>query len=456
MKYTEEQIKQALALYHQCKSPTQVKRQLGYPSRPGLQKWLAAEGKPKPPRKPYDPNKHPEGTPLEVKLCAIHRCYDLGERVQLVADEIGYSCSAIKHWIEVYKDKGMKALMESEEKRRRSLAKKKEAPPTEIEELRKQMLQMQLQIDILNETLNILKKDPGIDTKTLRNKEKAVIVDALKSKYSLPLLLTALNMPKSSYYYRMKNGRADKYADLRNRIIRFYHEGKECYGYRRIYGCLKNVGVRISEKVIRRIMKEEGLYVKTCKHARFNSYRGEITPAPPNLIVRDFHANKPNEKWLTDITEFALPVGKIYLSPIIDCFDGMIVSWSIGNSANAELANSMLDKASNSIQEFEHPIIHSDRGGHYRWPKWIEKVKKAGMTRSMSQKGCSPDNAACEGFFGRIKNEMFYNRDWRGVSIEEFKSILNDYLLWYNEKRIKISLNYMSPVEYRRSLGLII
>jgi transposase InsO family protein len=115
----------------------------------------------------------------------------------------------------------------------------------------------------------------------------------------------------------------------------------------------------------------------------------------------------------------------------------------------------MLDKAISSLKSDEKPVIHSDRGGHYRWPGWIERMEQAGLTRSMSMKGCSPDNAACEGFFGRIKNEMFYNRDWRGVSIREFIKILNDYLVWYNEKRIKASLGYMSPVQYRRSLGLL-
>ena len=91
----------------------------------------------------------------------------------------------------------------------------------------------------------------------------------------------------------------------------------------------------------------------------------------------------------------------------------------------------------------------------YQWPGWLDRIKRAGLKRSMSQKGCSPDNAACEGFFGRIKNEMFYNRSWSGVSIDEFIDILDGYLHWYNEKRIKISLGAMSPLQYRRSLGLV-
>ncbi len=87
--------------------------------------------------------------------------------------------------------------------------------------------------------------------------------------------------------------------------------------------------------------------------------------------------------------------------------------------------------------------------------KWISLLKEAKISRSMSKKGCSPDNSACEGFFGRIKNEMFYSREWSNVSLENFKIILNDYLVWYNTERIKISLGFKSPEEYRQSLGLI-
>lgn len=162
-----------------------------------------------------------------------------------------------------------------------------------------------------------------------------------------------------------------------------------------------------------------------------------------------------NEKWLTDITEFAIPSGKVYLSPIVDCFDGLLVNWNISTSPDALLVNSMLDNAAKLLSVGEKPIIHSDRGVHYRWPGWIDRMEKNGFIRSVSKKGCSPDNSACKGVFGRIKNEMFYNADWSGVNISEFIGILNDYLYWYNEKRIKKSLGYFSPIEYRHRLGLV-
>ena len=159
-------------------------------------------------------------------------------------------------------------------------------------------------------------------------------------------------------------------------------------------------------------------------------------------------------KWLTNITEFSIPSGKIYLSPMIDCFDGMPVSWKIGTSPDANMVNSMLDTAVLSLNEDEHPIVHSDRGSHYRWQGWIDRMDKYHLTRSMSKKGCSPDNSACEGFFGLIKNAIFYGRDWRGVSIDEFITLLNNYLHWFREKRIKQKLGYKSPIQYRASIGI--
>ena len=146
--------------------------------------------------------------------------------------------------------------------------------------------------------------------------------------------------------------------------------------------------------------------------------------------------------------------GKVYLSPIIDCFDGMPITWTVGTSPNAELVNTMLDNAIVLLKENEHPIVHSDRGCHYHWSGWIQRMDEAGLTRSMSKKGCSPDNSACEGFFGRMKNEMFYGEKWDKISVEEFISIINQYMQWYRDKRIKLSLGGLSPMEYRRSLGI--
>jgi len=138
---------------------------------------------------------------------------------------------------------------------------------------------------------------------------------------------------------------ADKYLEIRRSITEIFELNHRCYGYRRLQASLDRQRVTISEKVVQRLMKQERLVVAKPKRRRCGSYFGEISPAPENIINREFQAAVPNEKWLTDITEFQIPAGKVYLSPIIDCFDGLVISWSIGGHPDAELVNTMLDAA---------------------------------------------------------------------------------------------------------------
>lgn len=324
----------------------------------------------------------------------------------------------------------------------------------QVEELEKQVHRLQLERDVLEVTAEMLKKEQGADPKRLSNREKVAAIGALRDRYSLNELLESLSIPKSSYFYqRAVLLASDKYSELRERVRSTFAESDGCYGYRRVHAILTRGGETVSEKVVRRLMRDQNLIVVGRKNHKYNSYKGEISPAVPNVIERDFHAEAPNTKWVTDLTEFQIPAGKVYLSPMVDCFDGMAVSWSIGTSPDAGMVNSMLDNAISTLAENEHPLVHSDRGSHYRWPGWVARMEAARLTRSMSKKGCSPDNAASEGFFGRIKNELFYGRSWAGVSIEEFIGKLHRYLHWYNERRIKISLGAKSPIEYRQSLG---
>lgn len=249
------------------------------------------------------------------------------------------------------------------------------APANEIEQLHAQMQDMQMEIDILKETINVLKKDPGIDQSALKNREKAVIVDALKDKYPLPSLLKRVSLSKSSYYYQKAVSRQeDKYNSIRRKITELFHENAGRYGYRRIHGLLKREGITLSEKVVRRLMQEECLEVKAKRRRKYSSYQGEISPSVPNVLERDFHADRPNEKWLTDITEFALPAGKVYLSPIVDCFDGMVPCWTIGTSPDAALVNRMLDQAISGLEKGERPLsirtgdaIIAGRAGSAGW-----------------------------------------------------------------------------------------
>lgn len=423
-----------------------------------LYEWIAerdAPPKSKAKRCKYNNTQnHPRHPSLKLKLDTIHRCFVLGENVQLVSEEIGYSRASIYIWHKKYILKGAVALMNTNYDPRGNLPEGIPASSPEVEQLKRQMQEMQMEIDILKGTLDALKKDPGVDLTALRNREKAVMIDALKDNYSLQL--QKLKLLKSSYYYQRKRlACTDKYAELKNRIKELSNENGGRYGYRRIHALLAKEGTCVSEKIVRKLMSECEARVKVKRRNKYNSYKGEITPAVPNIIQRNFHADMPNQKWLTDITEFTIPAGKVYLSAIIDCFDGMLPAWNINSAPDASLVNNMLDRACCTLNKKEHPVIHSDRGCHYRWPGWISRMTQSGLQRSMSKKGCSPDNSAYEGFFGRLKNEMFYNRSWSKVSIVQFTAVLNEYLLWYNETRIKVSLGNISPLEYRQSLGLV-
>lgn len=328
------------------------------------------------------------------------------------------------------------------------------------DDLKKEIRHLKMETAVWQGAAELVKKDPGVDPKNLTNREKTILIDALRSEFKLKELLRVFKMSRSSYYYqRQVMALPDKYADLRERVKEMFEESDQNSGYRMIWGGLRtdeDDPVIVSEKVIRKIMREEELqviYIRKPKR-HWSSYAGEISEAPENLVKRDFHADAPNKLWLTDITQFTLPDFKCYLSPVIDCFDGMVTSWNISNSPDAPLVNTMLKGAISTLKEGERPVIHNDRGVHYRWPNWIALCNDAGLTRSMSKKGCSPDNSACEGFFGRLKNEFFYYRDWSGIDYDTFAAMLNNYIVYYNNSRIKKSLGWMSPVRYRESLKL--
>ena len=330
----------------------------------------------------------------------------------------------------------------------------------ELEELRRQVEVLRLENAVMRETIDVLKADdPRLDPSMLTNRERTRVVDAIRGEFGLAACLKAVGLKRSTYYYeRGAIAAGDRYAVLRARVAGLFEQGGRAWGYRTIHRMLRldeSDPIVVSEKVVRRIMREGAMrpvYLKRPK--RWSSYAGEIGEAPANLVERDFHADAPNMLWVTDVTQFTMDGYKCWLSPVVDCFDGMVVSWTLSRSPNADMANRMLLDAVATLRDGEHPIIHSDRGCHYRWDEWIRICEEHGLIRSMSAKGCSPDNAAAEGFFGRLKNELFYGRDWRGVGYEEFRERLAAYLTHYNETRIKKSLDWMSPVQYRRSLGL--
>lgn len=437
-RYSKEQRQRAVRYYKKCNNIAKTIRHLNYPSRPLLKAWITEQY----PDEFTDYKSRRPVTPVEKELKeqAVIDYYEGDISITDIADKYKVSRAAIYKWVEKITPNGIKAYESSED----------------IDNLKREIRRLRMERDILEEAVNVIKKDKGISSDNLNSKEKVMVIDALRDKYGLMELLSLIKMPKSTYMYNKHiKAHSNNYAMLRNRIRQAFIESYATYGYRRIRECVKkDDGSYYSGKLIRRLMSEENLTAGNYT-GKYNSYKGEISPAPENIVNRTFIADRPNEKWLTDITEFGIPAGKVYLSPIIDCYDGMPVAWSIGTSPSSALVGNMLSAAVKTLKSDEKPIIHSDRGWHYRDMKWIKATDKAGLVRSMSRKACSADNSACEGFFGRLKNEIFYNHSWVGVSIRKFTEIINGYMFWYAAGRIKESLGGLSPLQYRVKQGVI-
>lgn len=452
-KYTPAQRQQAVdhfAANGRCLAVT-IKA-LGYPSRALLAHWIRDAY---PELRPRVGQAHETVSSQAKQSAVMALCLRQGS-AQEVAQELGVSRPSLYNWRNQLLSNETLASMKPQQDRPPSP--ERDELEREVDRLQRDVKRLKLEQDILKKANELLKKELGIDQQLLTNREKTQLVDALRSAHALTDLLAELELPRSSYFYhrgRLELG--DKYAAVRAVMADIFQSNYRCYGSRRMHATLARQSMAISEKVVRRLMKEECLVPVLRKRRRYGSYMGEISPAPDNLLNRDFTASAPNRKWLTDITEFQIPAGKVYLSPMIDCFDGLVVSWSIGTRPDAELVNTMLDAAIDTvIAGDDRPVVHSDRGGHYRWPGWLTRIADAHLVRSMSRKACSPDNAACEGFFGRLKNELFYARDWLATTIDEFIAELDAYVRWYNEARIKMSLGSRSPLEHRKALGIAI
>ncbi|MBC9926325.1 IS3 family transposase [Leucobacter sp. cx-169] len=297
----------------------------------------------------------------------------------------------------------------------------------------------------------------------LSNLQKTQVVEALRQLFPLRLLLEFARLQPSSYQYcRQVLDRPQAHVKLRAMIRDIASASSYTYGSPRVWLALRKSGTQVSEKVVRRLMKEERIPVFYARRKRrYSSYEGKLTPAPIDQVNREFHANEPNRLWVTDVSEFPAPDGKVYLSPMIDCFDGKIVSWRMHRSPNMQLTQGMLEDAIHTLPESyraelraqENPsrlTIHTDRGGHYRGGEWIEGMKSAGLTRSMGRKGNSGDNAACEGFFGRMKTEILYGRTWKTAN--QIESAISAYMHFYNNTRIRTVLGGATIAEYREAL----
>lgn len=260
-------------------------------------------------------------------------------------------------------------------------------------------------------------------------------------------------IPRSTYYYELKQlSKLDKYAKVKEVITQIYHDNKGRYGYRRITMELRNRGYIINHKTVQRLMKQLQLKCMV-RMKKYKSYKGEIGKISPNLLNRNFKANKPNEKWVTDVTEFSLFGGKLYLSPILDLYNGEIISYNISPRPTFQQTTDMLEKAFHRVQNDTELILHSDQGWQYQMKHYQWLLTEKGIKQSMSRKGNCLDNSVMENFFGLLKSELLYLQQFE--SLEHFRFELEEYINYYNNKRIKGKLKGLSPVQYRIQSSLV-
>ena len=270
----------------------------------------------------------------------------------------------------------------------------------------------------------------------------------LRQKHKLDVLLAVAELSRATYYYHLKRQSAqDKYSEIKEQITLIYNENKGRVGYRRITLELRNRGYVMNHKTVQKLMKELGIICRV-RMKKYRSYKGEVGKIAPNLLDRDFKAEKPNLKWVTDVTEFNLFGQKLYLSPILDLCSSDIVSYTISDKPVLSLVTSMLDKAFTTIPADTGLILHSDQGWQYQHKHFQRMLIKKGIRQSMSRKGNCLDNAVMENFFGLLKSELLYLQNFE--SIEHFIAELIEYLDYYNNRRIKAKLKGLPPVLHRQ------
>ena len=276
-----------------------------------------------------------------------------------------------------------------------------------------------------------------------------------EKKIKLSKLLFISGMSKSTYYFALSNkGIDEKNNEIKGKIIEIFNENKARYGVRRVYHELLNRGYKINHKKVQRLMKCMGLHGIKQKQ-KYHSYQGHVGVVADNILKRQFKASKYEEKWTTDVSQFTLPFGKCFLSPIMDMFDNEIISYDLSKKADYSQIERMLSRAELDKRNLEGLIFHSDQGWQYQNPRFVKTLADHKIRQSMSRKGNCMDNSIMESFFGVMKNEMFYGHENDFKTFEDFEKAVNDYIFYYNNIRIKQKDGWMSPVQYRILNGSI-
>ena len=393
-----------------------------------------------------NPSRHARSFSPEFKLAAVMRVLS-GESARSVAYSLGMPCSAsVLTWARLYREKGAEGL-QSKPKGRRPHAQEEDAgaredrgagagePPAGPRE----------------RLLKKLEGLGGIGGAKPRQRYEAVLQTKKEfGKAKLTELLSAAGLPKSTYFYEAKRRDPDaKNAGLVGEIERVFAAAKGRYGVRRVSAELRSLGMAVNHKKVQRLMAKLGLSAKR-KAVHYNSYKGSVGKVADDLIIAeyvrkdgqthhksDFSCAGPNRKWTTDVSQFAFPWGKCYLSPIKDMFDGRIVAYDLSLRADMSQAKRMLDRAFSLGYELDGLIFHSDQGWQYQQAWYAEQLRSRGILQSMSRKGNCLDNCIMESFFGTMKNEMLYGHESEYGDFESFSKAVDEYIAWYNGTRIR-------------------
>ncbi|MCN2499778.1 IS3 family transposase, partial [Escherichia coli] len=380
--------------------------------------------------------RHKRSYSPEDKLCVVLYALGHSESLPRVAARFNIpSHNTVKNWIKGYRKSGNEAFIRR--RKEKSMTRSDDTHENEAnmtpEEMKNELRYLRAENAYLKAMQEHLleKKPPGAG-------EKTKVIRSLRCGHCQSDLLKAAGLARSTLYYQLSLQKAkDKYADVKQLIASIFHEHRGCYGYRRIHCELQKRGLKFSGKTVRKLMQQLGLK-SPVRLKKYRSYRGNMGLAAENILQRQFKAEAPCEKWVTDITEFRAGGQKLYLSPILDLFNGEIVAWETACRPTEELVKRMLNKGLESLAEGEKPLLHSDQGWHYRIKSYQSALADKGLVQSMSRKGNCLDNAVMENFFGHLKEEMYYRRDYR--SVEELENAVNEYITYWNQKRIKLSL----------------
>jgi putative transposase len=213
-----------------------------------------------------------------------------------------------------------------------------------------------------------------------------------------------------------------------------------------VTAAIRQLGTKVNHKTVQSLMGKLGLK-SLVRPKKYRSYKGEVGKAAPHVLQRRFEATRINQKWVTDVTEFNVAGEKLYLSPVMDLYNGEIISFETSKRPEFNLVGIMLKKALAKLKPGDQPILHSDQGWQYRMPAYQRALRKKSVVQSMSRKGNCLDNAAMESYFAVLKPEFFYLDKFS--SVDELQTGLKNYIRYYNHNRIKMKLKGPSPVQYR-------